>query len=327
MNPKKLFFAVFASVAALGIVRIAYAQALVPGYLTDPTAVRGAVESDESYQPPESFKYPYISTYYVQPTVTPSDDVKVGFFVTDFDSAKIRFLDESHRFTAFLEFRLKGGESKTLTLADLKSGDAEFDLGKLPAGEYEMRVWAKDAKGRESHRVIHDFRVVSAADLAIPADKVYTMTEADLEKYGIRNDGDLEKIVYLETNGTSRVVKEKRAGVPGYTVTVPIDPKTGRLPWQAWKKAKLVYEEGYDKAAVAKTSVTNVIGLQKMLDEKAAAGFRKVVLLKGTYRLSHEKSLSIPNGMTLDLGGAVLKQNGFTGERSCMVRLLGRDSH
>ena len=328
MNPKNLFFAVFASVATLGNVRFACAQALVPGYLTDPTAVRGAVESDESYQPPESFKYPYISTYYVQPTVTPSDDVKVGFFVTDFDSSKIRFLDESHRFTAFLEFRLKGGESKVITLADLGSGDYEFNLGKLPVGEYEMRVWAKDAKGRESHRVIHDFRVHTADDLAIPADKVYKMTEADLAEYEIRNDGDFEEIVYLETNGTSRVVKGKRAGVPGYTVTVPLDPKTGKLPWQAWKKAKVVYDAGYDKAAVAKTSVTNVIGLQKMLDEKAAAGFRKIVLLKGTYRLSHEKSLSVPCGMTLDLGGATLKQNGFTGERSCMVRLIGvTDAH
>jgi hypothetical protein len=108
MNPKKLFLAVFASVAALGIVRFACAQALVPGYLTDPTAVRGAVESDVSYQAPEAFKYPYISTYYVKPTVTPEEDVKVGIFVTDFESSKIRFLDDSHMFTAFLEYRLKG---------------------------------------------------------------------------------------------------------------------------------------------------------------------------------------------------------------------------
>ena len=187
MIPQKLFLAVFASVAALGMVSHAFARVLVPGYLTDPTAVRGAVASNASYQPPESFKYPYISTYYVQPTVTPDDDVKVGFFVTDFDSAKIRFLDESHRFTAFLEFRLNGGESKVLTLADLGSGDYEFNLGKLPVGEYEMRVWAKDTKDRESHRVIHDFRVVPAADLAIPADKVYKMTEADLAEYEIRN--------------------------------------------------------------------------------------------------------------------------------------------
>ncbi len=328
MNPKKLFLAVFASVAALGIVRFACAQALVPGYLTDPTAVRGAVESDVSYQAPEAFKYPYISTYYVKPTVTPEENVKVGIFVTDFESSKIRFLDDSHMFTAFLEYRLKGEASKTVTLKDLKSGDAEFDLGKLPVGEYEMRVWAVDGKGRESHRVIHDFRVVSAADLAIPEEKIYKMTEADLESYGIRNDGDFEEIVYLETNGTSKVVKGKRAGVPGYTVTVPLDPKTGKLPWQAWKKAKVVYEEGYDKAAVAKTSLANVVGLQKLLDEKAAAGFRKVVLLKGTYRISHEKSLSVQSGMTLDLGGATLKQNGFTGDRSCMVRLLGvTDAH
>ena len=328
MNPKKLFLAVFASVAALGIVRLACAQALVPGYLTDPTAVRGAVESDVSYQAPEAFKYPYISTYYVKPTVTPEENVKVGIFVTDFESSKIRFLDDSHMFTAFLEYRLKGEASKTVTLKDLKSGDAEFDLGKLPAGEYEMRVWAVDGKGRESHRVTHDFRVVSAADLAIPEEKIYKMTEADLESYGIRNDGDFEEIVYLETNGTSKVVKGKSAGVPGYTVTVPLDPKTGKLPWQAWKKAKVVYEEGYDKAAVAKTSLANVVGLQKLLDEKAAAGFRKVVLLKGTYRISHEKSLSVPSGMTLDLGGATLKQNGFTGDRSCMVRLLGvTDAH
>ena len=313
---------------ALGIVRLACAQALVPGYLTDPTAVRGAVESDVSYQAPEAFKYPYISTYYVKPTVTPEEDVKVGIFVTDFESSKIRFLDDSHSFTAFLEYRLKGNASKTETLKDLKSGDAEFDLGKLPVGEYEMRVWAVDGMGRESHRVIHDFRVVSAADLAIPEEKIYKMTAEDLEKYGIRNDGDVEKIVYLETNGTSKVVKEKRAGSPGYTVTVPLDPKTGKLPWQAWKKAKVVYDEGYDKAAVERTSVTNAVGIQKLLDEKSAAGFRKVVLLRGTYRISHKKSLSIPGCMTLDLGGATLKQNGFTGDRSCMVRLLGvTDAH
>ena len=310
--------ALFVAVAAF---RLAFAQAVLPGYLTDPSMMKGSLAKDASYQTPEQFKYPYISTYYVKPTATPEEEVKVGIFVTDFESSKIRFLDDSHRFSAFLEYRLKGGKSKTLTLADLKSGDAEFNLGKLSAGEYEMRVWAKDAKERESHRVIHDFRVVSAADLAIPADKVYTMTEADLEKYGIRNDGDLEKIVYLETNGTSRVVKEKRAGVPGYTVTVPIDPKTGRLPWQAWKQAKIVYDSGYDKVAVEKTSVDNLVGIQKLLDEKAASGFRKFVMLPGTYRISWTNSVFVPSHMTLDLGSATLKQNGFTGSKSTIVRL------
>ena len=306
---------------AIAAFRLAFAQAVLPGYLTDPSVMKGSLAKDVSYQTPERFKYPYISTYYIKPTVTPDETVKVGFFVTDFESSKIRFLDDSHRFTAFLEYRLKGGESKTLTLANLKSGDAEFNLGKLPAGEYEMRIWAKDAKGRESHRVIHDFRVVSAADLAIPAGKVYTMTAADLAKYRIRNDGDLERIVYLETNGTSKVVKEKRAGVPGYTVTVPLDPKTGRLPWQAWKQAKVVYDPGYDKAAVESAAIATTEGLQKLLDEKAAEGFRKFVMLPGTYRISWTNSVFVPSHMTLDLGKATLKQNGFTGSKSVLVRL------
>ena len=325
LNAKVWRFALAAT--ALQASCAASAAPVLPGYLTDPTALKENLSNEKGYQPPEQLKYPYVSTYYVKPTVSPDEKLRVGIFVTDFESSKVRFLDDSHRFTAFLEYRPRGGESKVLTLKDLKSGDAEFDLGALPAGEYEMRVWAKDEKGRESHRVIHDFRVASAADLAIPADKVYTMTEADLATYGIRNDGDLEKVVYVGSNSTE-VVKKKRSGVPGYTVTVPLDPKTGKVPWQACKQAKIAYDEGYDKAAVEADAVRTAEGLQKLVDEKSAAGFRKVVLLAGTYRLSHQKSLSIPSGMTLDLGKAVLKQNGFTGAKSCLVRIEGAtDAH
>ncbi len=309
------------TIVLLAAAQVACADPVLPGYLTDPSAMKDKLSKDDSYQPPEAFKYPYISTYYVKPTVAAGESVKVGFFVTDFESSKIRFLDDSHRFAAFLEYRPKGGASKTASLKNIKSGDAEFDLGKLPAGEYEMRIWAVDAKGRESHRVIHDFRVVSAADLAIPADKVYRMSEADLAKYGIRNDGDVEKVVYVETNGTSRVVREKRSDIPGYTVTVPMDPKTGKLPWQAWKQAKIVYDAGYDKAAAETAAVATTKGLQKLLDEKAAEGIRKFEMLPGTYRLSWTDSVFVPSHMTLDLGKAVLKQNGFTGAGSVMVRL------
>ena len=315
-------------IAVVAAVQIAGAAPVLPGYLTDPSMMKGKMSKDVSYQPPEAFKYPYISTYYVKPTVSSSDAVKIGIFVTDFESSKIRFLDDSHRFTAFLEYRVRGGASKVLTLANLKSGDAEFDLGMLPAGEYEMRVWAIDGKGRESHRVIHDFRVLKPEDLEIPANKIYRMTETDLVAYGIRNDGDLEKVVYLETNGTSRVVREKRAGVPGYTVTVPLDPKTGKLPIGACKKATVVYDEGYDKAAVEADSVKTATGLQKLIDEKAAAGFRKFVMLPGTYRISWTNFVEVPSHMTLDLGNAVLKQNGFTGADSALVRFASAtDAH
>lgn len=314
-------------VAALSIVQVAVGQAVLPGYLTDPSAMKEALAKDTGYQPPERLKYPYVSTYYVRPTVKAGDAVKVSFFVTDFESSKIRLLDDSHRFTGFLEYRLKGGDSTVLTLGNLKSGDAEFDLGKLPVGNYEMRLWAVDAQGRESHRVIHDFRVKDAADLAIPADKVYTMTEADLAAYGIRNDGDLERIVYTGSNST-QVVKEKRADAPGYTVTVPLDPKTGKLPRQAFKKATVVYDAGYDRTLVESNAVLTAKGLQRLLDDKATNGFRKVVMLPGTYRISHVVTIRIPDHLTLDLGTATLKQNAFTGESSLLVGLSSvTDAH
>ena len=305
-----------------------FAQPVLPGYLTDPSVVKGALAKETGYQTPERLKYPYISTYYVKPTVAAGECVTVGFFVTDFDSSKIRFLDDSHRFTAFLEYRQKGGGSKVLTLKNLKSGDAAFNLGALGIGEYEMRVWAVDAKGRESHRVIHDFRVLPLSEIRISEKQVYRMTAADLSSYGIRNDGDLEKLVFIETNGERRIVKAKRAGVPGYTVTVAMDPKTGKLPIGACKKSEIVYDEGYDKAAVEADAVKTAAGLNRLIAEKAAAGFRKVVLLPGTYRVSWTNSVEIPSGMTLDLGAAVLKQNGFTGSGSVIVRFASvKDAH
>ena len=315
-----------AAVAAVQFV--AAQQPVLPGYLTDPSVMKDAMSADKSYQPPARLKYPYVSTYYVKPTVTPDENVKVAFYVTDFGQSLVRFLDDSHTFTAFLEYRPKGGESKTVTLENLKSGDHAFDLGKFPVGAYEFRIWVKDQEGRESHRVIHDFRVMTAEDRAIPADKVYKMTEADLAAYGIRNDGDFEKIVFVETNGIEKVVKDRRAGVPGYTVTVPMDEKTGKFPWQAFKKAKVAYDEGYDKARVEADAVTTIEGIQKLIDDKATNGFRKVVMLPGVYRVSATKRIELPDFFTLDLGGAVIKENAFTGASSLMVKLGSTiDSH
>ncbi len=314
--------------AILAAARLAGGAPVLPGYLTDPSVLKDQMPGDGSYQPPEALRYPFVSTYYVKPTVTTDERVKIGFFVTDFESSKIRFIDDSHRFTAFLEYRRKGEALRMAQLLGIPSGDAEFDIGALPAGEYEMRVWAVDAQGRESHRVIHDFRVVEPAALSIPENEIYRMTEADLAAYGICNDGDVERIVHVATNDVRKVVKEKRADAPGYTVEVPLDPVTGKVPVAAFKKATVIYDEGYDRAAVESNAARTAAGLQRLLDEKAQAGFRKVVLLPGTYRISWTNSVEIPDWMTLDLGGAVLKQNGFTGSGSVMVRFASAtDAH
>ena len=125
---------VLATVFAVGM---SLAQAVLPGYVTDSTAGGSTGKKEECYRTPEYLKYPYISTYYVKPTVMEGEDAKLGFFVTDFESSKIRFLDDSHRFQVFLEYRKKGGVSKTITLENLKSGT----LGDPTSPQTLLRYW------------------------------------------------------------------------------------------------------------------------------------------------------------------------------------------
>ncbi|MDD4060826.1 MAG: hypothetical protein PHW08_09045, partial [Kiritimatiellae bacterium] len=74
---------------------------LVPGDLTDPTAGTNGYTTADSDVPP-ALQYPYISTYYVKPIVSPDEDVSIQVFVTDWNNAKVRFGDDSHRFDIVL---------------------------------------------------------------------------------------------------------------------------------------------------------------------------------------------------------------------------------
>lgn len=293
----------------------ALAAPVLPGYLTDPSVMKSEMGTDKSYQTPDSLKFPYVSTEYVKPVVSPDETVEIGFFVTDFESSKVRFLDDSHQFAAFLELRPKGGSDwKRYVLKKLRSGNHAFKLGKLAAGDYELRVWAIDRQLRESHRVLHDFSV--RENKAPAAGTVYEMTTDDLAKYKVRNDGNLSTILWEGENGV-KTIREKNPKRPGYTVHVPL--KGDKPVFRSFKEAKIDFDAGYDAAAVEEEATANVLGLQKLLDEKAAAGVRVLKLLPGTYRISAARPLEMPDDLTLDLNGATLKQNAFTGSHSVIV--------
>ena len=70
---------------------------LVPGDLTDPTRAKPQAEA-QTFAIPEALQYPYISTYYVKPMVTPDEEVAIKVFVTDWNNAKVRLGDDSHAF-------------------------------------------------------------------------------------------------------------------------------------------------------------------------------------------------------------------------------------
>ena len=327
----------------------AAAAPVVPGEFTDPTNLRREAEggSGDGYVAPEHLRFPYISTYYVEPTVTTKQRVSIPFYVTDWDHSKVRFLDDSFRFTVRCTWIGPDGKAHETEQRKVPSGDGAFDLGRLPAGEYDVAVWAIDEKGRESHRVWHTFRVVEPKELEIPADKVYAVTKADLDAYGIRADGDLGRKVLVEipdppegTKGDAELrfalealdayartnPPAPRKGAPGYTVLIAA--KDGRPVVRSFRKSRIVYDRGYDTNAVEQAAVATAEGLQRLLDDKAAAGFRKVVLAPGTYRVSAFRKIALPDGMTLDLNGATLKENAFTGHGAVVVSIANvRDAH
>ena len=177
------------------------AAPVVPGEYTDPTNLRKEAEngSGDGYVAPDHLKFPYISTYYVEPTVTTKQKVSIPFYVTDWDHSKVRFLDDSFRFTVRCKWIGPDGKAREKEQRKVPSGDGAFDLGRLPAGDYDVCVWAVDlGNGVESHRVWHKFRVVDPDFLEIPASKTFRVTEKDLAEYGIRNDGDLGRKVLVE---------------------------------------------------------------------------------------------------------------------------------
>ena len=335
--------------AAIAAAVSAAAAPVVPGEFTDPTNLRKEAESREGdwYVAPPHLRFPYIATYYVEPTVTTKQRVSIPFYVTDWDHSKVRFLDDSFRFTVRCKWIGPDGKAHETEQRKVPSGDGAFDLGRLPAGDWNVCVWAVDAKGIESHRVWHRFRVVEPKDLEIPESKTYRVTKKDLDAYGIRNDGDLGRKVLVEVAlpapGTKNHDSVRLAleaidayaktnppapakGRPGYAVLIPAHDGVPHVA--SWQRSRVIPDPGYDTNAVEQAAIATAEGLQRLLDDKAAAGFRKVVLAPGTYRVSAFRKIRLPDRFTLDLNGATVKENAFTGHGAVVFVIADvRDTH
>lgn len=315
------------------------ATPMLPGYLTDPTAGWKELSSAEE-KTPASLKYPYVSVYYIKSTLISGESAKIRWYVTDFDHSLVRFGDTAHRFDVELKLTSDRKSFRLWTKADVPSGDGEFDLGILPVGEYFVGLKCRDRQsGLDSHTVWHEFRVVEKKFFDISQSKTLYVDDAALAQYGIRGGGDVERIHPIEVEGDCRKLPKDFADKylashqhresstrPGYAVYVPA--KNGVPVDRAFSFRRIVYDKDYDRAAAATIAEKNSLGLQRLLDDAAAKGFRKVVMKKGVYRVSHKHTLSLPDRFTFDLGGATLKLNGHAGCSAMMVKLAAvTDSH
>ena len=309
--------------------------------------VAGVDDTEEKvgYKTPAGLRFPYASMYYVQPTVLAGDDVKIRYYVTDWAHSLARFNDDSRRFDVTV--RMTRGDGKWLekTAANVRTGDGEVVFSGVPLGEWDVSVVAFDRQAKlPSHTVWHEFRVVPRDFWDVSEKKTYRMTAEDLERYAIRNDGGHGRLVLIEVDSVdverlnekgrllpTTVIGRKAvarylqdhphqdAERPGYAVYVPA--KGGIPQLDAWESSTVVYDKAYDREGVARIAVATRKGLQRFLDDKASAGFRKVVLLPGVYRIDHGAPLQLPNRVAVDLNGATVKLDGFAGAKATMVRM------
>ena len=302
-----------------------------------------------TYETPERLRFPYISHYRVKPQVTTGEKVTIGYYVTDWDHRKVRFGDTSERFDVTLAWSPADDCERWTTLEqkDVPSGDGEFDLGTFKPGEYIVSLKCRDRRGLESRTLWMDFLCVTPESLVIPANEIATPSAADLAAAGIRIEaedyygyvpveigkmriptnyktlGEFEK-----TGEDEKVAQEIAAKIDafiatdegqaaiarhseGYTVFIPA--QEGEYIFRAHRHCRLVPGAKYDADAEEARALATSDALEAYFNKLADAGFRKVVLPKGTYRLSCRRTVNLPGRFTVDLNGSVLKMNRFCG--------------
>ena len=164
------------------------------------------------------------------------------------------------------------------------------------------------------------------------------MTKDDLTKYNIKNTDTYENKYIATLNleePTSETVKaelEKIASTvtpTSNTYTCIIADTIGNGEAGSWWGETIVkYADDYDKDDVMQEATNTRIGLQQLLHDISTKGYSSIKLLPGTYRIDHEESIFIPSNFTLNMNGATIKLNQFTGDSALIITLNNTfDSH
>lgn len=274
---------------------------------------------------------PYISSYYIEPKVSPKEDVIINYYVTDYYHKEYTEEDTSETFT--ITVKIDG--QKDIVKKNVKAGDNYINVGSFKnLGEQKFSIIATDKYGRSSHELFNFFLVEEKNK----EEKEYIMTKDDLTKYNIKNTDTYENKYIATLNleePTSETVKaelEKIASTvtpTSNTYTCIIADTIGNGEAGSWWGETIVkYADDYDKDAVMQEATNTRIGLQQLLHDISTKGYSSIKLLPGTYRIDHAESIFIPSKFTLDINGATIKLNQFTGDKALMITLNNTfDSH
>ena len=222
----------------------------------------------------DSFEYsittmPYISTYDFKEKVNIKEEVIIPLYITDYYQREYLYEDTSETFTINYEI-----EGTMHTINNINAGDYELNLGKCSStGEKEIWIQVIDKRGIKSQK-LYKWVLIIDDTYEITEAQTYTITQEDLDRYGIKN-----------TNSTND------------------------------------------------TDMTNTrLGLTELFKEIKNNGYRKAILLNGTYRVNYTTDRSqpifIPSEFTLDLNQSTIKLNPESEANNMIINLKDCfDSH
>ena len=134
-------------------------------------------------------KVPYVSTYYFEPKPDCNEDVIIPIYITDYEQSE--YLKNDDTKTIDLLYEVDGEEHY---IRNMKLGDNEVNLGKLPEGEHYFALQAIDrTSGLRSHKLYNDLLAVDPEKEKITAAQTYTITDEDLAQYSINKESSTEE--------------------------------------------------------------------------------------------------------------------------------------
>ena len=258
-----------------------YNAPAMDGYIIDNSSATVTINT-KGEKKEINFKYanedhvPYISTYHVEGSVKPGQEVKIKFYITDYNQTEYREGDTSKTFTV----TLKADGKQTITKT-LKAGTHEISLGSFATETtIDYSIKATDKYGRNSHEVFHYFRVHNEV-----AKKEYVMTEADLQKYNIKNTDPYPIRRYVDVEEINDNIKPtmeeayNNASVPSnsYVVLIPRNINDNNTKGhKLYPYVKVKYASDYNADKVAEDSKNTREGLQQLLNDVKAQGYNYV---------------------------------------------------
>lgn len=291
---------------------------------------------------------PYISTYYIKPVLKPGEDNILNFYVTDHDDKANLNKDDSYRYKIIITRQ----DKEDIVLYNQKAGDHSVNLGSYDKeGEYEFSIIARDQYGRFSHELFNFIKVEKDR-----VNNTYTVTEQDLIDYGIKYNScreiklllDCSDIFVEYTESADRIAKMKERtaqavadyDLPSGHYVVAIPDRDGDGVYQGKHSDGRLYQavryaDGYDKEAVELECNATRLAIQKLLNDKRAEGYNRLVMYKALYVINangdaavKEQGIRVPNGMDLDLNGSTIKLNPFIGSGTIMLYMADcEDTH